>query len=58
MKQKRLLLFIAIVLAVLALTFFGLSIFQDEHNQLFLTIGLSCSTVGLFTSLIARKREK
>lgn len=58
MKQKTLILFICIVLALVGLTFLVLSMFQDGNNQSFLSIGMLCTTVGLFISLITNKREK
>ena len=58
MKQKTLKLIICIILALVGLTFLVLSMFQDGNNQLFLSIGMLCTTVGLFISLIKNKREK
>ena len=58
MKQKTLKSVICITLALVGLTFLVLSMFQDENNQLFLTLGLLCTTVGLFISLIRSKKQK
>lgn len=58
MKQKTLKLVICITLALVGLTFLVLSMFQDENNQLFLSLGLLCTTVGLFITCITNKKEK
>ncbi len=57
MSKKRIIYFIGILFAVIALVCFAFSIFRQGDNQMALSLGFLSNSIALVLLMLSRKRK-